>query len=189
MPDIPTPPKPPTPKAAAKGITGLLKGRNKWVLVAGFTVLAGVAYLAWKRGTEPVTEDEEVEPLTGDLDDLTSDYGPVAGVAGDYTSPAPTQGAFGGYDSPAGMDGGGTTINVMLGPDPLGDASDADPVPPASVTPRPAVTGGGHPPRNPALHHGPSRPATGHKKKHHHKKKKRRKIGRVRRGQTTGLGN
>lgn len=89
-----TPPKPPTPKAAAKGLAGILKGKPAWMWVAGVTVLVGVAYVVWRNGQR--TEETVA-------DDGSSEYGPVAGEYGygdEFVTPAATQGAFGGYDSP-----------------------------------------------------------------------------------------
>lgn len=84
-----TPPTPPTPKAAAKGLGGVVKGKPAWVWVAGITVLIGVAYLAWNRGGAKPAEEETTEPQ-GDM--AVGDYG------GYY--PVATQGAYGGYDEP-----------------------------------------------------------------------------------------
>lgn len=97
-----TPPKPPTPKAAAKGLSGLFKKQPKWVLIAGFTVLVGVAFMAWKRSQ---AGDPTADTMDGTSDEVLYEQPDGPMMAGDYgggyiTAPA-TQGAFGGYDSPS----------------------------------------------------------------------------------------
>lgn len=148
-----TPPKPPSPKAAAKGLKGILKDKPAWMWVAGVTVLMGVAYLVWRNGqnTEP---DATVEGY--------ADEGPVAGEYGygdEYVSPAATQGAFGGYDGftdfePLASDNAGEpepapalVINI-----PGLQGSQAETIP--GVVPA-MVTGGGPAARSAASHQAP----------------------------------
>lgn len=100
MAEVPTPPTPPTPKAAvkggAKGLKGILSGKPTWMWIAGFTVLVGVAVLAYRR--------EKNAPLASD-DPEGADF---ADGGGYYTS-SPVTGSYGGYDMPidTGSAGGG----------------------------------------------------------------------------------
>lgn len=173
MPDV-TPPTPPHPKAAAKGLAGVFKNKPTWMWIAGVTTILGVAYFVWRNGQHA----DATAAATADGSPETAPVGPVGGVY-DYSdgaglTHAPTQGAFGGYDSP--MDGIGNiadnagnpegplqVINVNV-PGPAPAVAPALPKP--KVAPKP---GGGHPPRNPGTHKAPPKkkpkPAPPHAKK------------------------
>lgn len=162
-----TPPHPPHPKAAAKGIAGLFKNQPKWVLIAGFTVLAGVAYFAWSRSrtADPTTQD----PQAGASADTLYQQPDGAMAGGDYgggyvTAPA-SQGAYGGYDYPpdlgtglADTAGAPESVVVNVTPGPATASSDVADVP---TDPTGSPTGGGHPARG-VHHHLPVKPK--HKK-------------------------
>lgn len=177
MPDV-TPPPPPSPKAAAKGLAGVLKGKPAWMWVAGVTVLVGFAYLAWMRGRgDQNMEASGAMPEDSDIGPVGGNYGYYGGGDGSIMTPAPTQGAFLGddyYSDPGLWDvgvpndtAGGpaqapVTVNVMY-QNPVGGEQAVDSVPTAKAVPAHAATGGGHPARNANAHKPPKkkpRPAT-----------------------------
>jgi hypothetical protein len=94
MAEVPTPPKPPSPKDAAGGAKAGLKKVPKWGWYAMGVVFVGVLYLTLRNRS--VTDEQ---PLDQGMDDPTADV-----------YPAPTQGAYSGGDYPT-SDGGGTSYD------------------------------------------------------------------------------
>lgn len=154
-----TPPKPPGPAAAGRGVKGIFKGKPAWVWVAGVTVLIGVAYLAWSRGSRPATTE------TTDTPDPTSVDPYYDGTGGQamYATPGASQGAYGGYDAPlADVGGFAPTDNAgapelspniyIVQPGPTDGSVVTDSIPATVGTNGSGVTGGGHPPRSVKAH-------------------------------------
>lgn len=170
IPEAAHPPAPPGPKKVAKGLGGALKGKPAWVYIAGVTVLVGVAYLFFRRGSGGAT-DPTVQQDSG-----TADYGPdpyapgfgVGGAAGGgYVGADPGLGSFGGGDVPF-PDSGFQTLPDAQGVDSTlpwwADPAYAGNWIPASLLPliikgqdsptqaTPTPTGGGLPKSKPAAH-------------------------------------
>lgn len=111
------------PQKAAKGLSGVFKGKPAWVWVAGVTALLGAAYLAFSRRNVEDPNEPAANDGTGAGDDMAlGDYG------GYY--PVASEGAYGGYDQPQDLtpvvsdNAGGTepspiTVNVTY-PAPVG---------------------------------------------------------------------
>lgn len=158
-----SPPHPPNPKTAAKGLAGIIKGKKPmWVWVAGVTVLIGVAYVVWKRGQAATTTDTGTVPVDSSTGPVSGDYGYDNSLV-----PAASQGAYGGFDTPLGSGGTTAVDNAGTPESPLVSITVPGPVDGSNVlanaggvaTVGAAVTGGGHPARS-VQHHLPvSHPA------------------------------
>lgn len=135
-----TPPTPPHPKAAVKGLAGHLKGKPAWMYVAGITVIIGLAFFIRRRESA----------ATGDTPNVVDN---TTGAVGDNSLfPSASQGAFGGYSDPTVNSTGTDTSNDNAGqpetptfvinfPGPV--QAEPTPVAPATIATAAAVTGGG----------------------------------------------
>jgi hypothetical protein len=145
-----TPPTPPTPRAAAKGLSGVFKGKPAWLWVAGITVLLGVAYLTLNRKNEEDPSETGGGEYTDDGQMAVGDYG------GYY--PVATQGAYGGYDEP--QDWAPVTTDNAGEPEP--SPITVNVTYPAPVAGGKAPTGGGTTPARGTPNHKPVRKWGGH---------------------------
>lgn len=143
MAEVPTPPKPPTPKAAAKGLAGVFKGKPAWVWIAGVTVLIGVAYLAMKGN-----QKDDSESPADDAEGYAEDQMAVGDYGGYY--PVASEGAYGGNDQP--YDIGAPLISDNAGtPEPSPVTNNITVLAPPTAK----VTGGGKPAATGAKTHAP----------------------------------